>query len=1150
MDADTNGVASAEEAACPIGTAFQAGVTREGESSSIDSRRHNCYQRRALQERTALTERHHEARHQVPVTSLESASAGGAPAGQAGRRTALELALGALPVLLLVLSAALVGYRGYHAGLSKVEELPEGVVPCTAAAMILLAVRLLRSWHPVGKAFGAYYGTGAVQSAAAGMLRPLLLVLLVSTAAGLVLIPRLSGEHGFQAAYYPVVGFQGQPRLQGVDARVGTGRVQRLTRSFPHEQYSVRWSGYLNVEAPGAHRFVLRTSGPALLSVGGVPVLKQLSHEPAPAAAANVELPRGVHEIALAYEHGRGRARASLLWRPPGESRDRELQGPAVFSSRPAAREILRDRVARGWKWTLVLAWLLALPLAGTPLLCSARGLDSAVRRAFFGIFFVAMATLMLEVALTRIFAVLFFSHFTFLIISIALFGFGFAGVVLSIAGKRPAVQGSGLPAALAIGFSLATVAALGLVTEIPVDFGRLGSPTQLSYLVAYFLAISAPFFFSGAAISLLLSRHAGEVGRLYSYDLVGAGVGCFLVLPLLPILTGPGVILAAGLFGLLGAVILSLQVSRVLPFAALALASAGLAALPAAERLFDVQPRVIKRGFNNEASAGLVEYTRWSAVSRIDVADTRPQKTLWIDAGTNQSFLWPSVGDFSKPHPVTSRPMSLPYALRPGGDYMIVGPSGGREVLAALHHAPRSVTGVELDPTITRLVTTDYDDFIGGIFADPRVRLVTDEGRSFIRRSEAVYDVIQQVANATPVAIANGAFNLSESYLLTLEAFQEYWDHLAEDGLLVLHRWGAIRLMALALETMAANGVERPELHMIALQHDSPVNQMFLWKKSPFTDEEIELVLGRLLPWKHEVLYRPGQRGVSSYDALVHAPERAAFYDSMGFELAPPTDDQPFFDRFQSLMDLFRPRQIADRSLFYQARYNVANVTVVVLFGVSVALSLAFILLPLAVFHRRRLRSPGLGRWTLYFVAIGLGFILAEITFIQKFTLFMGYPAYAMTTVLFSMLVFAGVGSRLSTRLPRAARRPIVPILGAIAAGILLEMLVTPALFRELLGLPAWARILISIGLLAPLATLMGMPFPLAIGILDEEAPELVPWAWGVNAYATVVGSVACVMIALSFGFRTVLMSAACVYLLALLALRQPPAREGGPVP
>jgi hypothetical protein len=447
--------------------------------------------------------------------------------------------------------------------------------------------------------------------------------------------------------------------------------------------------------------------------------------------------------------------------------------------------------------------------------------------------------------------------------------------------------------------------------------------------------------------------------------------------------------------------------------------------------------------------------------------------------------------------------------------------------------------------------------DFWGGLFEQPEVRLVTDEGRSFVRRSRDQYDAILSVHTISNAAIASGALALAENYVLTREAFMDYLDRLTPDGVLYIVRPEAqmARLVATGRESLAARGVVDPAGHFYLYHHPlsaprgqgiapnrSSFRAGFLMKKSPFTPEEVHRIQA-YLGGRVELLYSPLEpRAGSLYHALLTAPDPRTVYAAQAAQLAPTTDDRPFFNQH---MRWSRITLTTVWDVFTQARLGrlaledrpVAEVTVLVLLVQATLIAAVCIVLPLVRFARAGVRAPHRGCFLLYFAGLGMGFILIEMALLQRFTLFLGQPVYTFAVVLAGLLVCTGVGASLAGRLrsPQQHLRWILPLLLATVVG---TAFLTPLVYAAALALPLVWRILVALLLLAPLGILLGLPFPLGLRVVAQEAAALVPWAWGVNGFFSVIGTAVALLLGMVFGFTAVLGLAALCYTIALAVM------------
>ncbi len=463
---------------------------------------------------------------------------------------------------------------------------------------------------------------------------------------------------------------------------------------------------------------------------------------------------------------------------------------------------------------------------------------------------------------------------------------------------------------------------------------------------------------------------------------------------------------------------------------------------------------------------------------------------------------------------------------------------------MSALVFGARRVVGVEINPIIANDVMRDrFREFSGGIYTNPRVRIVVDDGRSFVRRTPDRYDVIQASLVDTWAATAAGAYTLTENSLYTTEAFNDYLDHLTDDGILTITRWvfDGLRLVSLAQEACEARGWDARS-RLAIVQHDRVAT--FLLKRSPFTPEEISLIRDTSDRLRFQILYAPSDEGApvetlvggtntADYARLIRAMDRTQFYKEYRQDIRPTTDDRPFFFHTTKLGDQL---QVAlGRSMLFGNGLS-ALLTLMVISGALVVL---FVVGPLALAGGSRPR--GWPAWLAYFGAIGAGFMLIEVSILQRFVLLLGHPVYSLTVTLFSLLLGTGLGAGLSRRLdgPGLQRAAAVTLALIVALAVICVAALAP--------LVAWAvpfsrgsRIALAVATLLPIGMVLGIPMPTGIQLMRARAPEMVTWAWGINGALSVVGATFAIFIAMNWGFGATLLAAAAMYLLALGALLQ----------
>ena len=769
------------------------------------------------------------------------------------------------------------------------------------------------------------------------------------------------------------------------------------------------------------------------------------------------------------------------------------------------------------------------------------------------GLGLTSFATLLLELALTRLFSVVLFYHFAFLAISIALLGLGAGGVFSYMLKRRlGGLDTRRLAMWLCMTNALIILLVLETVLHVPVSL-EVTAYNFLRLTVLYLVA-AVPFFLTGILFSVVFARESHRIPLLYGADLGGGALACLAVVPLLNWIGGPNTILMASVALTIAAATWAPSHNGRRLAAGLLAAFLVLVAGNLSDGLIDI---VYAKGILRNPS--WLEFARWNALSRVEVDRQGQMKAIVIDADASTYIMNCDIEhwhDSGWEHALMSAPPALANVLRPRGEFAIIGPGGGVDVLRAVANGSPSVTGIEINPIIADAIMRGrYATYSKHLYQRPDVHIHVTDGRSYLRSSRQHFDVVQMTLVDTWASTAAGAFALSENNLYTVEAFREYFEHLSPDGMIAITRWEfhepreALRVVSVAMEALHQLGVPNPARNFIvasqgALDEDG-IPVVVLAKKTPFSSEEEAAVKAHLAQYGEiHALYMPSEPQRNPFSDLIASNDPYAFASTYRYNVAPVTDNAPFF--FFTL----KPSQImGDRDLRsgIDWKVNLGVLVLVIVLAISILAVAFFLILPLVLHGGRRQSALPL----LYFVAVGLGYIVVEIAFIQRFVLFLGHPTYALTVVIFLLLLSSGAGSLFSRRwLPRTqlAWMPLT----LIAIALLLNLIFLPHWLASWVGMAFSYRLLTSALLLIPLGFLMGMPFPtglraLAAGPLVEvpglDAPpqsegNAVEWAWAMNAGASVLGSVLAMVVAIQFGLTVTLACGLAAYLLALLLL------------
>jgi hypothetical protein len=759
--------------------------------------------------------------------------------------------------------------------------------------------------------------------------------------------------------------------------------------------------------------------------------------------------------------------------------------------------------------------------------------------------------------------------HFAFLAISVALFGLSASGVAVFLLRRRlESIPTGTLLVRGALLFSLALLVALAGLVRLRVGL-TFSLDTALRMTAIYLLA-GLPFVAGGSVIALAMFRYAHRVNAIYAADLIGAAAGCLLLIPIVNLVGAAGGVLCAAAAGAAAAPCFSDRQRRgpviALAAACIVVAIGGRVLWPP---LFDL---AVTKGHEHHR----VLFSKWNSFSRIGVYDVpygdwslSPKftgalpATLLMDidsAAATQILNLPNGvrdADYLR-YELTA----LAYLLKggaatqpsappatPGFRALIIGTGGGRDLASALVLGAGRIDGAEINPIIVRDVMQNrFFDYSGRVYGDPRVHVTVEDGRSFVRRSRDRYDVIQASLVDTWAATAAGAYTLTENSLYTTDAFDDYVDHLTDNGMLTISRWmfDGLRLVSLVQESFARRGLDARE--RIAIVRFDRVMTMLV-KREPFSAAEIARLAGVSRDLDFEIIYLPGVTTAApppgpagDFARLILAPDRHAFYRSYPLDITPVGDDRPFFFNTTRLSSqkhvaaLMRAVGMDPPAVPALDGFATGGLSaLLLLMAVSAALVVAFVVAPLVATTRRDLPA-GWPAWLTYFGCLGAGFMLVEVALLQRFVLLMGHPVYSLTVTLFSLLLGTGVGATLGRDRSGARLRALVMrALLIIVAVAVFAALALPAIVDRAIGLPLPLRLALAAALMLPAGVVMGVPLPSAVRLLAERrADVLVPWAWAINGVFSVVGSTMAVFVAMNWGFSTTLIAGGAAYLLA----------------
>lgn len=777
----------------------------------------------------------------------------------------------------------------------------------------------------------------------------------------------------------------------------------------------------------------------------------------------------------------------------------------------------------------------------------------------YIGTFFIAFSTLALEVTLSRILSVTSWYHLAFLVISTALLGMTAGAVTVYL--KPDWFSGKKLDTNLirfAIGYALVVPFALILICLIPLKW----SPTFMSFsaLVLTVLACSIPFYFSGVVITLVLTKYDLPIGKIYASDLIGASLGCLFVLGGLEVFDAPSLIILSGAIGALAAMSFAWKHSKnaYRVVSGLLIVILSLTAVANTRTVRGIRPLFVK-GELERLDKHQME--KWNSFSRVLVykqallkpqlwgpspkapKEPIPQYKINIDgeAGTKLRK-FSSLKDIEHlRYDVTN----IPYYLRPAGGACVIGVGGGRDIQSAIWFGHQRITGIEVNPIFINLLENQFRKY-AGVAGRKGVTLVTDEARSYLSRTAETYSVIQMSMIDTWAATGAGAFSLSENALYTVEAWQVFLNRLSDDGIFTVSRWHSDsnlgetgRVLSLAVASLLRAGVEDPSRN-IAMVTARRISTLLISKK-PFNDEDIMTLKKVCRELRFPIAILPGAgskhkvlRNIISAKSLKELNASIAG-EPLNYE--PTTDENPYFFNMLRLSNLDPVFNSGEGVI--KGNLN-AMLTLVGLIAALLLLTTAAIIVPLLVKGRSGAsvkKDPGIF-WSgaLYFSLIGAGFMFVEIALIQRLSIFLSHPIYALGIVLFTIIASTAVGSFISEKLP-LTRSPWVFVYPVVmAAVILITRMGLPVLLSGMITSPMPTKIITAVLVLFPLGLLMGLFFPTGMRLVRLLDSEDTPWYWALNGIFGVLCSALAVFFSINFGISTNFYIAALCYS-ALLA-------------
>jgi len=794
-----------------------------------------------------------------------------------------------------------------------------------------------------------------------------------------------------------------------------------------------------------------------------------------------------------------------------------------------------------------------------------------AEKPPYYSVFCISAAALAYEILLIRLFSIIQWHHYAQLIISLALLGYGVSGTFLSFMATKPCLKRPWFYMSNLVLFSLSAVICFLLAQNLAF------SPEELFWdnwqpilLLTLYLVLSIPFFFAANAIGITFVLHGERAPHIYAADLLGASLGSILILIILWSTFPNQALYMISALGLCALLIAMLELSIKWPAKLLVLTAISACVLlvnyssiplimsPYKDltqtlRISDatiISKHTSPLGLIQVVENNIVPFRHAPGLSMLANSGPPKQLAMFIDGGSMTAI------DQHKPDSdnyayLANMSSALPYHLGTNKRALIVGVGGGSAIMQAQHHKLSKIDAVEPNKQIVGLLKNDYAYFNGNAFNQQNIQIYNNEIRGYISQPRLLYDVIQISALNSFGASSAGLYALSEGYNFTLEAFIDYLNLLSPEGKLAITLWNelppkkALKLVATAIEALKVTG-ETQAHNRLALIRNWQTSTLIV-KKSRINNDDIKAIKRFCKLGLFDTAYYPGMSAheANRYNILHQAyyyeatkallsENSRSFIKNYKYDIQPATDDKPFADHFfkwsafPELLDLLGKGGMP----LIQWGY------ILLLFTLLQALILGIILIILPLWFKRFNSTPKkqptlVASYLAYFVCLGLAFLFIEIVFIQKFILFLSYPVYSSAAVLLAFLLFAGLGSMASYSLlnRHGYKKVISYAVFSIAILSLIYILTFDFIFTQLAAVPSPVKFCISVLIIAPLAYCMGMPFPIGLKRLKEILPSLVPWIWGANGFASVLSAILASILAIHFGFTSVIILAVSIY-------------------
>jgi len=804
---------------------------------------------------------------------------------------------------------------------------------------------------------------------------------------------------------------------------------------------------------------------------------------------------------------------------------------------------------------------------------------NSNNRLNLVSIFLISFAIIAQQLLLIRTLSITHYYHFSYLVISTALLGFGASGTFLALFFDRMKHHFSNWLRFFCFLFLISVPVTFWLSNQLPLDTQYLlYSVEQVMLLSVYHFLQFLPFFFGGTVIGLLLTYFKNEVSSLYGADLLGSGAGGVIVLAIITFV--PAEDLSVAITPVIYLALLILMSSdwtttvqnKMRSFLLLFLGLIITVGSFITEKELSVDPykdlanfrqleqqgdaKEIARRSGPKGMIQLYESQTFHHTLFAGLQATEPppgQLALLIDGFISTPVF--NIDNKDEAAIMDFTPQSLPYRMARQPSVLLVGETGGANIWLAKRFGAGQITVLQENEMITEIIKNEITGKGGAVFTDENVEVIHQHPRVFFEQTGRKFDIIQLVSEETLSAGTSGLLGLNENYLMTLEGINAMRTLLNPGGMISITRGlqspprDNLKIIHLFADALRSSGTGYPFQHLLVSRNYLAVNTLLI--NTGADNRIISKFLRQTDTLGMDTEYYPGiDTTEQEWLNIIEGPDgknyswihqailsnlkgnREAFQSDWIYNIETPTDNKPYFHDFFKWASIQKFYRDYGENWFQQL--ELGYIVLLLTFAQLTLAAFILIILPLLIRYRHYRTSKNKLPALLHFTGIGVGFMFLEIIFIQQFTLFLGEPVYSASAVLASILVFSGLGSIIQKRFISDLRIKIRFAVLAILLITTILFFVTEFITESLIHLPAGSRYIITILLLMPLSFFMGWMFPSGIEQLDIESGELIPWAWGVNGFASVAASPLAILLSMSFGLTAVIVLAMVFYLLA----------------